>query len=986
MLRHYAKMLLPLVLVVLTLVGLAAPAHAQSGTWLPNSFDKDRHVYIDPKLANDPSYPVQMDGLEQALEQRGQKHNLKIYVIASRLEDEPQDHNWANDKLNDLVLRWQSQSGFPHDDYLIILWLRRSDNPNRGHVAANGGNRLQTYGFTASKMGDPNSGPVIPALRQYMPNDPKGAMIAIADNVNAGIDDYIAAEEAAKRRAEFMKKLPGIILKVVLALAFIGLVLWLVFRYRREKRAVLALRATWQERLDSANALYIKLHDGYFGFIKDQGDWSSKFAGETLEKYRAAVTDFAEFTVRQKAANSLLDTATRFINRCYFPFVGGFRKATALLTTEKVVITGKELSLEEASLFGGVIAKVEYEPEKLLEAMSDLFDRTNKALASIVAAFRGADENKKDIDGLLAEVDATKTALTEAGLSFDPYQARYTRVKEGQAAFAAILASNPLAAYTASEAVEADARALKADLERALSIKKELSAVETEIARSVTRARTVRDEQINYQYPLSEDESQPAGVATQLFTLTEDKGNPDPVIEAARSHLKAAQAAVAAGELEKSDRERAAAIEAAKRAFALVDAVLAAKAFVEKQVPEVRTNLGKLKAAVPDADKAVAELKSDFQAGNYAGEPQKLERAKSVIGATAAELAKVKQAYDEQRYLASRANLEKTGGDIQSSRDGLVEIHSRLATLRKLRQHARDVVAVCQEQADALAGKLKANAFTTASATDEEYARLLPALGTQKKDVDKDVTDWPAAAEAADRLTTAFKGVDGAIDQQRLDHQRATEKVSAAGSAIADAQAYVNDADTRQPARNKLAAAKSELADVQAAILKPKSDWAAIGRQADEARGTAVKARDLAQADKRAADEARASISRAASNISSVDRSYGHGVTADLSSARSYLSQAKSALNSGNYEEADRLADQAYRAAESAESSAKSRVAAIVADIERKRREAEAAERRRREAAEAARRRSSSSSGGGSFGGRSGGGSHGGGRSGGGSY
>lgn len=984
MLRHYAKMLLPLVLVVLTLVGLAASAHAQSGTWLPNSFDKDRHVYIDPKLANDPSYPVQMDGLEQALEQRGQKHNLKIYVIASLLEDQPQDQNWAVIRLDDLVLRWQSQSGFPHDDYLIVLWLRRSDNPNRGHVAANGGNRLQAYGFTAAKMGDPNSGPVIPALRKYMPNDPKGAMIAIADNINAGIDDYIAAEEAAKRRAELIKKLPGIILKVVLALAFIGLVLWLVFRYRREKKAVLALRATWQERLDSANALYIKLHDGYFGFIKDQGDWSRKFAGKTLEKYRAAVTDFAEFTVRQKAANNLLDTATRFIKRCYFPFVGGFRKATKLLTSEKVVLTGKELSLEEASLFGGVIAKVEYEPEKLLEAMSDLFDRTNKALASIVAAFRWADQNKKDIDWLLAEVDVTKTALTEAGLSFDPYQARYTRVKEGRAAFAAILASDPLAAYTASEAVWADARALKADLERALSIKKELSAVETEITRSVARARTVRDQPINYQYPVADGEAQPAGVATQLFTLTEDKGNPDPVIEQARSHLKAAQAAVLAGELEKSDRQKAAAFEAAQRAFALVEAVLAAKAFVEKQVPEVRTNLGKLRAAVSDADKAVAELKSDFLVGNYAGEPEKLERAKSVIGASTAELAKIKLAYDEQRYLSSRTNLEKTGGVIQSSRDGLVEIHSRLATLRKLRQHARDVIAVCQDKADALADKLKANAFTTASATDQEYARLLPALVVQKKDVAKDVTDWPAAAEAADRLTAAFASVDGAIDQQRLDHQRATEKVSAAGSAIADAQAYINHADTRQPARNKLSAAKSELADVQAAILTPKSDWAALGRKADEARGTAAQATELAQADKRAADEARSSISRASFNISSVDRSYGHGVTADLTSARSYLSQAKSALNSGNYEEADRLADQAYRAAESAESAAKSRVAAIVAEIERRRREEEA--RRRRKEEEERRRGNSSSSSGGSFGGgRSGGGSFGG-RSGGGSY
>src|SRR5262249_18573402 len=202
-----------------------------------------------------------------------------------------------------------------------------------------------------------------------------------------------------------------------------------------------------------------------FGFIKDQGDWSNKFKGETHEKYKAAVTDFADFTARQKAANNLLDTAKNYVKRCIWPMVGGLRKANAMLTSETVTITGTELSLEESTLFGGVVTKVDYAPEKLLDAMSELFDRTNKALASIVASFRGAEANCQVIDRLLREVDAKKTALTEAGLSFDPYQERYTKVKAGEAAFAAILASDPLTAYTASERVEADARAIKADLE-----------------------------------------------------------------------------------------------------------------------------------------------------------------------------------------------------------------------------------------------------------------------------------------------------------------------------------------------------------------------------------------------------------------------------------------------------------------------------------------------------------------------------------------
>src|SRR5262249_35456265 len=149
------------------------------------------------------------------------------------------------------------------------------------------------------------------------------------------------------------------------------------------------------------------LRDGYFGFLKDQGDWKTKFKGKTLKQYTAAVTDFAEFTVRQKVANDLVDAAKKSVSKCIFPKVGGFQKAYAMLNTEPVVISGDELPLEMSSLFGGVGAKSTYEPEKLLEAMSELFDRTNKALSSIVKSFEGAKKNKQDIEGLTADIEAT---------------------------------------------------------------------------------------------------------------------------------------------------------------------------------------------------------------------------------------------------------------------------------------------------------------------------------------------------------------------------------------------------------------------------------------------------------------------------------------------------------------------------------------------------------------------------------------------------
>jgi len=980
--KQISKVILPLVALVLSLVAFAPAAFAQS-TWSPD-FDKGRHVYLDPALANDPSYPVQFSSLDKDLEQRAAKHGLQIYVVAARLGDEavPQDQNWAPRTLDNLILKWQGQPGFPANEYLIILWLRRTDNPNKGWVAANGGNRLRGYGLDGARFSDPN-GPVIPALKRHMPQDPKGAMVEIADNVNGVIDQYEADQQAQRDHDAFMAKLPYYLLIGFLAAGFLGLIIWLSIRYRREKKLALDAIGEWEPLLESANALYIKLSGSYLGFLQQQGDWETRFKNTTLAKYKQAVTDFADFSVRQKRANNLLEEAKKAVARAFFPTVGGFRKAVALLSSEPVEITGKELPLDQATLFGGVVTKTTYQPAKLLDSMEDLFKRTVKALDSIIKAFEGADQDKKDIEGLMKDVDGAKEKLSQNGLSFEPYAARYTREKDGLQAALSILASDPLSAFDGLEKVEADLRTLKADLERALSIKGSLSSAEAEIGKAVDKARTTREQKASYAYQLGDGETAPVS-AGGLFTLVEEAGNPDPRIAEARQHLAAALAAVVAGELDKSDKEKAAATDAARRAVRLVDSVLEAKTFVEKQVSMVRGNLGKLQAAVPDAGKAVSELKSDFLAKNIAGEPDKLDGARGVIDATAGELAKVKQAYDEQRFLAARGTLENIGGDIQSSRDKLVEIHARLATLRSNRQHSRDVIAAQSGVADALRSKLQANSFTTAAATDSEFERLTKSLTAQKTDVAKDVTDWPAAAEAADHLSAAFQAVDAAIDQQKADHDRAVSKSEALRSAIADAESYVNDGDTRQPARSKLGEAKGVLSEMSSVLTRAKSDWASIGRRAEEGKSLAGKARELAQSDKSAANQARSSISRASSEISSADRSYGRGVSADLGSARSQLGRAKSSLGSQSYEDANREADSAYRAAQAAASAAAAAVAAIIRreeEEERARRRREEEERRRRE--EASRSSSSSSSGGGSGGGGYSGGSGGGGYSGG---
>ena len=147
-----------------------------------------------------------------------------------------------------------------------------------------------------------------------------------------------------------------------------------------------------------------------------------------------------------------------------FPGVSKFDACVKALTEDTVTVTGDDIPLEEATLFGGLVEETTYTPDELLAAMDELFTKTNKALSEIVNAFSGAEQNRKDIEALLAGIEEIVPRLEAAELTFAPYETKLAGIKKRQGQFLAILASNPLKAFANSEVVEADTEILKADL------------------------------------------------------------------------------------------------------------------------------------------------------------------------------------------------------------------------------------------------------------------------------------------------------------------------------------------------------------------------------------------------------------------------------------------------------------------------------------------------------------------------------------------
>lgn len=907
--------------VVLFVAAIAQPVSAQAAgqTWLPE-FSSGKHVYLDPALKNHRNYPVDLQNLENQAAAAGEKNGLSIYVIATEQgSDLPSGmKKMAVPKLEELTARWQSRPGFPKDNYLIILWVRYHDDPLHGSVAAQGGNKFSDYNMLASYFDDPNNGPVIPNLRRFMPQDPAGAFNAIMITVNSDIDAWKANEAARIAAAERAKVMPYYIGGGVGSALIIGLLIFFALRFSNRKKKALAAKAAFDAKLAEADTRYVELNGSYLGFLKEQSDWQSKFKGKTLTSFTAACKDYADFGSRHKKAKELSVAAEKAIKTAGWPRIAKLDEALAILSTTVVTVTGEDLPLEHATLFGGLVEKADYTPPQLLSAMEDLFNRTNRALAAIVNAFAGAKQNRTDIEGLLTQIEDIKPDLTEAELVFDPYEAKLTEIKTGQSGFIAILTSDPLEAFAGSEHVESLTESLKAALKRAISIKTSLPEVLGKLDASTKKVATQRGLTADYKYPVAGDEVAPTTAAI-TFKLDEKGANPDPIIADGRKRLKESHELVFAAKLDEADTAKKDAIDRSNEANNLVDDIVAAKAAVEGNVTPVRTTLASLTTEIEGAKPAVTELEADFLKINITGEPGKLTTAVSVTGSTPGNLAAIKEHYDNQRFRAARALMLSTQGSIDSSRTGLRQVHARLAELRRLRQDSRDTVTKVLTASTTVGVHIRDNSFTTSRATDQRFTSASSELTALNTTVATKIADWPKTSADAHRLEEELAAINQVIAEEREAYNDAKEAVTALSTAINQANEVVSDDRVRQAAHNKLNEARTAYGALTERLRTAKSDWANLKSQAEEAKKDANSAKTTANADIEEAREAEQAIAVAVAKIADVNNNhYSYGVDADLTSARFNLQQANTAYSNRDYADAKREAGEAVTAANTA--------------------------------------------------------------------
>jgi len=464
---------------LLLVVAFASPAHAQGAgsTWLPD-FDKDKHVYVDPQLQGSVPELEQLSQLEQRVADEGRKNGLAIYVIATEAGSEnlPARYSgdryswprWGQAKRDELVLLWQNKPGFPKDNYLIIVWVRFQVNKDlHNSIGAGAGSKPAASGVDAQRLDDSYSGPVYPTMAQHE-KDPSRAVTTIIANVNNDIDTFPERERARLASEAWWSKFWSVCWKVVLGIALlIGLVAMTTHYLNAKDEAEKHIKE-WREKLHSSNKLAIDLRDAYLALLSESGDWQKKFTGSTLARYQAATIDFAEFGVRNDVANGLVTKAESAANGCRFPAVAGFRKAVSLLTVDMVPVTETYTSVQGVPLFEAFTPRLSYHPNELLHSMSDLFERINRELSSIMTAARSALKFKTELHRLTAEVASLKDKLTQAELPLEPYASRLDDIKSNLDEAVRQASADPLDCSAELERLHELATALKQEMERAL--------------------------------------------------------------------------------------------------------------------------------------------------------------------------------------------------------------------------------------------------------------------------------------------------------------------------------------------------------------------------------------------------------------------------------------------------------------------------------------------------------------------------------------
>jgi uncharacterized membrane protein YgcG len=298
--------------------------------------------------------------------------------------------------------------------------VRRSDDPIHGSVGVNVGSKLRSLGVTTDLIDSP-TGIVVPALKEYMPADPEGAILKIAQNIDKRASQAILeqqqqvgqvtqAQEAKARvkanKVEFKEdiaKFIDIAMRIISA-GFIGGAGLILFRWRKNLRIkAQRLLNQWNTAVQNGADLYLELTESYVS--KLEGIKWEKADERFRKQYQDATASLAHFMELWSQGKDILEKAqTHFDN-------GNFRKFIRTLNEKLIEITGNALPMEVTNLLAGRIQTKTYLAKDFVKEIDTAYSDARDRIVKLLEIYNNAVKLPENVKVFSEKIDATERQI-----------------------------------------------------------------------------------------------------------------------------------------------------------------------------------------------------------------------------------------------------------------------------------------------------------------------------------------------------------------------------------------------------------------------------------------------------------------------------------------------------------------------------------------------------------------------------------------------
>jgi uncharacterized membrane protein YgcG len=887
------------------------------------------YAQIIPRLSDSSLYLIDVEpGAYQSLNAYITEHHatssLKVYVVVAKEISDSE----ADLYIDRLSSAWQEQNArFAEQDYMIIVL-----GLNRVIEMKFAGRLDARYGVNGKILLD----------RYYdsdwLPYARAGDYASGLKNLITRVEDYFKAEEARRaeqaRRAEEARRsdearksawqafqntiLPWLIAGMGVLL-FAGLALALRQRHLSAKRQVSELLLQIKEKLNLAQSHLNEFYEKYKLLFEIDGEVIYK--NKTFESYQST----SKLVNRLQLGVQLLAQQVmkaEVLIKSEFPI--GWAKleqARSALTKEQVILTTSEVKAGQIKLFSSMTFSLEAQVSELMNSLEQYFSDAQKALDEIWNAILESGPAVAKAQEMNSQIRSQLSLLQEARVALTVYEDRHRTLIVRLTQAEQLLKTDPLSAR-----------------EQALQTQQELQALQVMLA-SLLQLAAQRDERCQQ---LSALRSRIEALRKQGFFLQEN-GGPDPLCNDAAEGLKALAKAFDEADLDQATGVMSELTELLKFIEIKLTQTVEAKEKIPGEATRLRRRLDELRQLALEVKPSLDALQKEFAFDSYKSESDNIDEVTAALDQCEAEIALALRKADLkcQEYLDAMESLSQVDVAQKQSEALLKAIAVKLQELQNVREQAKIVHEQVTQKRDQLAQFAKEHSSVVSSDSDQRLSESSEMLQSLSQHLTEPKPDWPWILQRLQALSQTLDLASEQAQTEQENFQKLSQLVPEIESKLLITKKFLDEhSEDRAEANENYQKANEFFFDIKTGLGRGKSNWTDLLKKAIRVTELNEMALARAQQDVELYGKAMRELRQAEQEISSGNRSFGYGVSADLQPARQTLNLALSELRAGHYERALGLADEAERTANETVRRAYERARQLEQElVERRRRE-----------------------------------------------